>query len=142
MYWLRVNPPTKRSAAYGPSYHPAHHDVTSTPPSPVIHARQPSSFPHASAAYWLVTPLEDQDVTTSQYDDHIQKFTAPFFMAGINTRVVRRSAANLAYGPGQSAARRSLHCRHVSSFAPSAFCMPSCAVACVEYVHGFYPCGC
>lgn len=48
---------------------------------------------------------EDKDVTTAQFDERLQKFTAPFFMAQINTRVVRRSAAHLNYGPGKSSHR-------------------------------------
>jgi short subunit dehydrogenase-like uncharacterized protein len=44
---------------------------------------------------------EARDRTSPAYDADFEKWTAPFVMAGVNTRVVRRSAALLpeAYGP-------------------------------------------
>ena len=56
---------------------------------------------------WLLNPVDDRPVTTSQDEDpfspvHDADFNAwlgPFFMGSVNTRVVRRSAALLGYGP-------------------------------------------
>lgn len=39
--------------------------------------------------------------TSASYDDHFQEWTAPFVMAGINTKVVRRSNALLDYAYGK-----------------------------------------
>ena len=42
---------------------------------------------------------EDADVSDIAWSGDAQSWTAPFMMAGINTRVVRRSASLLNYGP-------------------------------------------
>ncbi len=42
------------------------------------------------------------DLTDAQYDDRLKKWTAPFVMAGINTRIVRRTNALLDFSYGEA----------------------------------------
>jgi len=44
---------------------------------------------------------DKQDQTAALFDTHLQKWTAPFVMSGINTRIVRRSNALMDFKYGQ-----------------------------------------
>ncbi len=54
-----------------------------------------------------------RDLTTLRYDDFLEQWTAPFVMASVNTRVVRRSNALLGHAYG-----RSLDYREVTALRP------------------------
>lgn len=70
-------------------------------------ARRNTSIMDILADPYALNPLnmprgdDVNDQTGVKYDEHFKQWTAPFIMAGINTRVVRRSHALLGYPYGR-----------------------------------------